>query len=76
MRVCATLPTPITRRPCESSARKGALASISRRVGARFEHAVPGWVGTTFQSSTSLSIPSSASTAWTIVAVASEGPYR
>ena len=36
--------------------------------------AVPGWVGTTFQRRTSLSIPSSASTAWTIVAVASAGP--
>ena len=70
----ATLPIAITRRPSESSARNGAPASISTRVGGRFELSVPGCVGTTFQRRTSLSIPSSASTAWTMVAVASAGP--
>ena len=59
MRACATLPIAITRRPSESSARNGALASISTRVGGRFELSVPGCVGTTFQRRTSLSIPSS-----------------
>ena len=74
MRACAILPIAIARRPSESSARNGALASISARVGGRFELSVPGCVGTTFQRRTSFSIPSSASTAWTMVAVASAGP--
>jgi len=43
-------------------------------VGRRFELSLPGCVGTTFQSSTSSSTPSSASTRCTIVAVASAGP--
>ena len=60
MRACAILPIAIARRPSESSARNGALASISARVGGRFELSVPGCVGTTFQRRTSLSIPSSA----------------
>ena len=42
--------------------------------GARFDVAVPGGVGTTFQSSTRSPTPSSPSTRWTIVAVASAGP--
>ena len=57
-------------------ARRGTARSLRSplRVGGRFELSVPGCVGTTFQRRTSLSIPSSASTAWTMVAVASAGP--
>ena len=44
-----------------------------RRVGRRFAVAVPGCVGTTFQRSTASASSSSASTRWTIVAVASPG---
>ena len=47
---------------------------ISARVGWRFDSAVPGCVGTRFQSRTPSSSPSSASVRCTIVAVASAGP--
>ena len=57
-----------------SSSRNGRAASISLRVGGRFDVAVPGCVGTTFQSRTSSSRPSSPSTRWTMVALASAGP--
>ncbi len=49
-------------------------ASTSARVGRRFDVSVPGCVGTAFQQSVSVSRPSSARTARTIVAVASAGP--
>ena len=45
-----------------------------RASGGGSTRSSPGWVGTTFQSSTSSATPSSASTPWTIVAVASAGP--
>src|SRR5579862_1087309 len=57
----ANRPTPIATRPLVSSARNGADASTSALVGRRFEALSPGWVGTTFQSSTSSSTPSAAS---------------
>ena len=71
---CATRPTATTRRPRASSSAKRRPAATSARVGGRFDVAVPGWVGTTFQSSTWSARPSSASTRCTIVAVASAGP--
>src|SRR6266487_2846647 len=70
----ASRPTAIARRPATSSSRNGRHASISARVGRRFDVSVPGWVGTTFQSKTCSSSPSSARTRCTIVAVASAGP--
>ena len=57
-----------------ASQRNGNPPSISARVGRRLVDAVPGCVGTTFQSRTSCSIPSSARTPWTMVAVDSAGP--
>ena len=64
------------RRGGRASARRGTAArrATSARVGRRFDVAVPGCVGTTFQSSTSSSTPSSSSTRCTIVALASAGP--
>ena len=50
----AIRPTATTRRPRASSQANGSPAAISARVGRRFEASSPGWVGTTFQSSTSL----------------------
>jgi hypothetical protein len=70
----AILPTATTRRPSARASANGSPAATSAAVGGRFEVAVPGCVGTTFQSSTSPARPSSASTRWTIVAVASAGP--
>src|SRR5581483_7813462 len=67
-------PTATTSRPGVSSSRNGCAASISARVGRRFDDGVPGCVGTTFQSRTSSATPSSSSTRWTIVAEASAGP--
>jgi len=67
-------PTATIRRPSASSRANGNPARTSAGVGGRFEVAVPGWVGTTFQSRTCPASPSSASTRWTIVAVASAGP--
>ena len=58
----------------ELVARTPRPAATSAGVGRRFDVSVPGWVGTTFQSRTSSATPSSASTRWTIVAVASAGP--
>ena len=54
--------------------RTGGRLRPRRRVGRRLDRSVPGWVGTTFQSSTWSARPSSASTRCTIVAVASAGP--
>ena len=66
----------LRRRAGRASARRGTAARprTSARVGRRFDVAVPGCVGTTFQSSTSSATPSSASTRCTIVALASAGP--
>ena len=74
---CASRPTAIRRRPRATPSRKGEEASTSARVGRRFVYGRSGscgCVGTTFQSRTSSSSPSSASTRWTIVALASAGP--
>ena len=73
----ATRPTGTTSRPTASSSRKGRAPAISVAFGRRFEAGSPGrcgCVGTTFQRRTSSSMQSSASTRWTIVAVASAGP--
>ena len=71
----ASRPTAIATRPRVTSSRNGAAASTSARVGRAIRASrVPGCVGTTFQSSTSSSTPSPASTRWTIVALASAGP--
>src|ERR1041385_3044917 len=70
----ASRPTAIAVRPCVSSSRNGEEAATSARVGRRFEVSLPGCVGTTFQSSTSSSTSSRASTRCTMVAVASAGP--
>ena len=64
----------MTLRPLASSWAKATPASTSAREGARFDLSVPGCVGTTFHSRTSSSIPSSASTRFTTVAVDSAGP--
>jgi hypothetical protein len=64
----------MTRRRRASAREKRSPAAISAHVGVRFDVAVPGCVGTMFQSSTSSSTPSSHSVAWTIVALASAGP--
>ena len=64
-----------TRRPSASSVDEARARRRSPRAsGAGCTSRCPGCVGTTFQSSTSSSRPSSASTRWTIVAVASAGP--
>ena len=60
-------------------AHEGAPGLDLARVGARFDRSSPGrcgWVGTTFQRRTSSPSPSSASTRWTIVALASRGRRR
>ena len=74
-RACASLPTAITRRPSESSARNGALASISARVGApvRARGARDASARRSRGGRRSRSRAPRA-TAWTIVAVASAGP--
>ena len=53
----ATRPTGTTRRPRASSHTNGSPDSISLRLGRRFDASSPGWVGTTFQSRTSLGEP-------------------
>src|SRR5438552_6357312 len=58
----ASRPTAIATRPRVNSSRNVEAASTSARVGRRFEVSPPGCVGTTFQSSTSSSTPSCAST--------------
>ena len=73
-RACASRPIATTRRPAASSRRNGPTARSRLRVGGRFDSAVPGCVGTRFQSRTPSSSPSSASVRCTIVAVASAGP--
>ena len=60
--------------------REGARAGTAARLRPRRRSAsgstapCPGWVGTTFQSTTSSSRPSSARTRWTTVALTSAGP--
>src|SRR4051794_30698114 len=70
----ASRPPAITCRSRASSSANGSPAAISVALGGRFDVSVPGCVGTTFQSRTRSSIPSSVSTRWTIVALASAGP--
>src|SRR5204862_795016 len=71
----ASRPTAITLRPRASSRAKESPAATSADFGARLDVSVPGCVGTTFQSRTCSSSPSSARTRWTIVALASAGPW-
>ena len=75
-RACASRPIATTRRPSrELAEERRRCLDLGPRSGGRFElRRCRGCVGTTFQSRTSSSIPSSASVRWTIVAVASAGP--
>ena len=73
-RACATRPTGDDAAAARELGAERRAASTPRGSARRFERSVPGCVGTTFQSRTSSAMPSSSSTRWTIVAVASAGP--